>query len=404
MNPLNSSVCSPASSRRPWAARHQWRRGSHLPRPEAAVGPQAERVVGPIGVHALARQPLGAGEQPIDLGDKSIGRFRQGSKRRAVVRRQQVGQHTAITTLIVGGLPQMAPRPLGQHRAIAPVVAPDPTIELHADLAAHAVPHRAELQRHRRPQARQHRKRHRCDDRRRVDHLTGRQRDCAGVGVDRLHDRRWPHPLTQPLGETRGQLIVAADDAVALATTRRLQPGEPAGNALTDLLGRQHVLRSNLTADHQTRQHRQIEGVHQIGQGRQLVVKAIAQPDDCMIPAGDGRLERCVHRHRHRTSTGIEQRRRCIQIGGAIAERQAEARRQGEYLGVVRIDELGAALAGLAVGEAVTEHPTTDTLSCLDHDDVGATGDQFLCTSQTGEPAADDHHVAHLRTASVARE
>ncbi len=189
MKPLNSSVCSPASNSRPsrpWAARSSDSDSGNLPGPEAAVGAEAERIVGPIGVHPLAGQTFGAGKEAIDLGDDPVGSLGQRRERRAVVRRQQVGQHTTITTLIVGRVPQVTPRPIAQHLTVAAVVAPHPPIELHADLAADAVADRAELQRHRRPDPGQHRQRQRGDDRRRDDDLAGRQHDPAGVRVDRL--------------------------------------------------------------------------------------------------------------------------------------------------------------------------------------------------------------------------
>jgi hypothetical protein len=52
----------------------------------------------------------------------------------------------------------------------------------------------------------------------------------------------------------------------------------------------------------------------------------------------------------------------------------------------------------------MAEHPTAGALTSLEHHDFGATRHQFLGASQTGEPGTDDRYVAHLRTASVARE
>ncbi len=45
--------------------------------PEAAVRAEAERIVRPVGAHPFARQSLGAGEQPVDLGDDPIRCFGQ---------------------------------------------------------------------------------------------------------------------------------------------------------------------------------------------------------------------------------------------------------------------------------------------------------------------------------------
>ena len=168
----------------------------------------------------------------------------------------------------------MTPGAVGQHRAIAAVVVPDPTVELHADLAANPVTHGAELQRHRRPDARQHRQRHGRHDRRRLDHLARLQGDGTAFRVDRLHRTCQSHAVAQPGRETGRQLIVAPDDAMAFAAAGGLQPSHLTGEPATDLLGRQHVLGADLAADHQARQHRHVERVHEVGERLHIAVSA----------------------------------------------------------------------------------------------------------------------------------
>lgn len=67
---------------------------------------------------------------------------------------------------------------------------------------------------------------------------------------------------------------------------------------------------------------------------------------------------------------------------------------------MVGIDELGTALARLPVSEPVTEHPSTNSVSRLEDDDVKAFGDEHIGTPQAGETAADDRHVEHVSVSS----
>ena len=63
---------------------------------------------------------------------------------------------------------------------------------------------------------------------------------------------------------------------------------------------------------------------------------------------------------------------------------------------MVRVDELGAAFARLPVGEAMAEHPPTDTMTSFEHDCVDPTRDEFVGATQPRQTTPDDGDVDHL--------
>ena len=168
---------------------------------------------------------------------------------------------------------------------------------------------------------------------------------------------------------------------------------EPAGESLTDLLRRKHVLGANVPPDHEPRIHRKVEGVHQIGQRALLGCGVVSQRGHGAIPSGQVGLDRGVHRHRDCPTAGVDQR--CVGVEVRVSRRQGQSEPGSErqHLGMIGVDELGAALARLTVAEVMAEHSPTDTIASLQHDHVDASLHQHVGASQTSEPTADDRHV-----------
>ena len=97
--------------------------------------------------------------------------------------------------------------------------------------------------------------------------------------------------------------------------------------------------------------------------------------------------------HRNGPPTGVDECGLCIQFGRSFGQFEAELARQRDHLGVVAVDELGTALAGLAIGEAMAEHAATHAIAGLQHHHVGAGGHQFGSGAQARQACADDHGV-----------